>query len=109
MKITLLLIFFLTNNTLYEDNNRSTVSYYYNGTQCADPWGTWYTIEENKAQLKSFLTKQKIEWKSIRIKVDTSLEEVCEGCGCTNGLTYYVTVKKRFSEKIENIGFKRTE
>ncbi len=109
MKITLLLIFFLTNNTLYKDNNRSTVSYYYHDTQCANPWETRYTIKEKKTQLKIFLTKQKIEWKSIRVKVDMSLAEVCEGCGCRTGLTYHVTVKKRFSKKIENIGFKRTE
>ena len=103
--------FVTSSNSCNKDNDKQgdIVTYYYDETQCANPWGTGQTMDEKITELKIFLKDKDIEWKSIELKEETDLLVDCEACNCGTGYRFYLKIVYEFSKKVEDIGFKHIQ
>ena len=78
------------------DLDRPYITYYYDETQCNDPWITaCNTITCKIEALSLYLDEQQIAWEpeSIKVTEETDLSVACRACYCGTGYRYYVTTK----------------
>jgi len=84
-----------------------TLVYFYNGSKCADAWGTGEnsTVQEKKSAISGYLTKNGINYDTIEIACVYGLGEDCESCACLSGDRYYVTAQDSYADTLSSLHF----
>jgi len=98
-------LFLLLVSCSKEDN---TLSFYWEQTLCADPWGGNGSSPslETEAAVRNFLEDQNIEVEDISVDDSSKLDVTCLACTCLNGVRIIVQVKSQYSEDMLALKFK---
>ena len=104
--ILMVIAFACRKTELVEEQQYAT--FYYNQTQCADPWRTGTTDSQTLANVSAYLAAQGLHVGNIEIK-QNNIEAVCLACQCKTGKIIYVTtlVNDATKAKYLEIGFRQ--
>lgn len=108
MKIIFCLLFVLFLSCSDSDDIGNGVTFYWEQTGCADPWGTGpnnSNIETGDA-LETYLKGEDIRVIDV-VGFENTLGEGCYACHCTTGILIYVEVPSYEEAKMAELGFKR--
>ena len=89
------------------DNEEEDGGFYWEQTKCADPWGTGEN-DSNQAtirELEIFLKDNGIVVLGITFDNNSTLDVLCESCGCGTGQRIIVTVLESDAAEIQDLGF----
>ena len=100
---------FLSCSNEKELDEQVLLSYFYNETQCNDPWESGETLQEKKSQVEKYLTDRSIEFVSLKATENKNNSEVCLACTCKTGVQFVIEIDKTFSAEIAEIGFQIIE
>ena len=101
------LIFFLALILVSCDKEEEGNQFYWEQTQCADPWGTGGNDlnSDTVIALIDFLDDNGITALDIKFDSNSTLDVLCESCGCGTGQRILIVVPGSDKEEIENLGF----
>lgn len=99
--------FFLALIFISCDKDEEGKLFYWEQTKCADPWGTGQNDvnSETTIALKEFLDDNDIAALNIQFDNNSTLDVLCESCGCGTGQRILVMVPESDEEELENLGF----
>lgn len=83
--------------------------FFWNQTQCAEPWETILSDSKSKIKLAitKFLADEEIEVSQITFEFDKSRESQLTVCTGTTGTKIIITVEEGNSIKMEELGFEK--
>ena len=101
------LIFFLALILVSCDKDEEVKQFYWEQTKCADPWGTGQNDlnSDTAIALNEFLEDNGITALDIKFDSNSTLDVLCESCGCGTGQRILIVVPETDEEEVENLGF----
>ena len=91
------------------DRNDDAVRYFYDETQCADPWAqaTGDGIDAVADRVRAYLEERGVEVASVDIISDKGDEAVCLACPCVSGRIIVVTASEEDVDILQGLSFYR--
>lgn len=83
--------------------------FYWEQTKCADPWGTGenYSNQVTLRVLENFLAERGIDVLEIIFDNNSTLDILCESCGCGTGQRIILTVPESDVMELQDLGFRK--
>lgn len=102
-----LILFSLYSCSNNDDSPKDEIRFYWNQTQCADPWNTGQnsTNEETEIAVKVYLENQNVNVQNLGFDTNSPLATDCESCGCGTGQRIIVDVEDSDIPKMEELEF----
>lgn len=85
--------------------------FFWNQTQCAEPWETLLSDSESKIKsaIINYLSDEDIKVDNVEFEFDENFEHFCQACSCTTGTKIIVTIPEGNSVKMEGLGFEKND
>lgn len=92
----------------HEHDTHSATDWYYNETQCSDPWYSCQILtdpQSGDACIKSYLRdSMNIQFTDFHIMTEQP-QAVCLACNCVSGRVIHLNADAQYDQKLLSLGF----